>query len=68
MSMLLRNFRVPMQQQQPSNIKWQRLALRARSRMELRVMLAARILGPKYRASVEESAKLGQVWLADKEI
>ena len=30
--MLLRKFRVYMQQQQPSNISWQRLALRARFR------------------------------------
>ena len=41
MSMLLRKFRVHMQQQQPSNIRWQRLTLRARSRMALRAMLAA---------------------------
>ena len=37
-----------MQQQQPSNIRWERLALHA-------PMLAARILGPKCRASAEES-------------
>ena len=45
-----------MQQQQPNSILWQRLALRARSRRALRAMLAARILGPKCRASAEESA------------
>ena len=44
-----------MQQQQPSSILWQRLALRAQSLMALRAMLAARILGPKCRASAEES-------------
>ena len=45
-----------MHQQQPSSILWQRLALRARSRIALRALLAARILGPKCRASAEESA------------
>ena len=45
-----------MQQQQPSSIIRQRLALRARSRMALCAMLAALILGPKCRASAEESA------------
>ena len=43
-----------MQQQQPSCIKWQRLALSAQSRMALCPMVAARILGPKCRASKEE--------------
>ena len=44
---VIADFRVHMQQQQPSRIIWQRLALRA--------MLAARILGPMCRASAEES-------------
>ena len=44
-----------MQQQQPSSIIRQRLALRSRSRMALCAMLAALILGPKCRASAEES-------------
>ena len=52
-----------MQQQQPSSIIRQRLALRARSRMALCAMLAALILGPKCRASAEESDSKGRYYV-----